>query len=241
MLVKDFTLTGTRNEFTITVPTIYKFMTVFNHSRRRLQFFPDTNIDLRQMLYRVPSQIYLTLPLTLSGEVETCQRLTTYTMVSEGENIAPTNISIMFSEQMENINLPFPDPAEQPQIPDRNVLFADITQPKIYPVINKYPHKDVIFRWNIPLSASQQVSSLANNSSPYTRITGFLRASHSGVFTIEESEDNITYVNTLTHTLVANTVFSFEYLLKGVLFNIRFVNDATAQTSFNLCVVGIGV
>ena len=128
MLSRAITVSGTTSQHTLVVPTVYKYVTVFNHSRHRLSFYPDNVIDQRALLYRVPSQIYATLPLIGSGQVASCLREVTYTAVSEGESVAPTVIQLVFSEDLEAINIPFPDQQEQPQFPDRNLnpLFVDI-------------------------------------------------------------------------------------------------------------------
>ncbi len=151
MLQKNLVLSGTRSEHIISIPTIYRYVTVLNHSRHRLSFFPGNVTDVSALLYRVPAQIYATLPLVGGGTVETCQRTISYTVVSEGENVVPVNIMLLFSDDLEAINIPFPDPIEQPPAPG-------------VPERNLNPQIVEIFNVNMPLANTEYSLSLPAGS-----------------------------------------------------------------------------
>ena len=109
MLVRNLTLSGTRSVHTVRVSTIYQFVTVFNHSDHAITVFPENLTNEREKHYRVPPRIYLTLPLFGAGMVESCQREVVFTVVSEGMSIPSTVIGLAFTEENNNINMPFPD------------------------------------------------------------------------------------------------------------------------------------
>ena len=46
MLIKEFSLTGIRKEFTFKVPSVYKFVTFLNHSPHELFLYPDTLVSV---------------------------------------------------------------------------------------------------------------------------------------------------------------------------------------------------
>ena len=109
MLLRNLTLSGSRSVHTVRVSTIYQFVTVFNHSDHAVTVFPENLTLDNDKHYRVPPRIYLTLPLIGAGMVESCQREVVYTVISEGVDISPTIIGLSFTEENNNINMPFPD------------------------------------------------------------------------------------------------------------------------------------
>ena len=107
MLIKEFSLTGIGKKFTFKVPSIYKYVTFLNHSPHELFLYPDTLISIASLIFRIPSFIYLTLPLPNVGEVATCQKSATYTLKTRGANIDSTNISLYFTEHNPAVNIGF--------------------------------------------------------------------------------------------------------------------------------------
>ena len=120
MLLRNLTLSGSRSVHTVRVSTIYQFVTVFNHSDHAVTVFPENLTLDNDKHYRVPPRIYLTLPLIGAGMVESCQREVVYTVISEGVNIVPTVIGLTFTEENNNINMPFPENVLPLEIKDVN-------------------------------------------------------------------------------------------------------------------------
>ena len=190
MLVRNLTLSGTRSEHTVRVSTIYQFMTVFNHSDHAITVFPENLTNEREKHYRVPPRIYLTLPLFGAGTVESCQREVVYTVVSEGVSISSTVIGLTFTEENNNINMPFPDmsvPSPTPlsvtfpvqPIPIPHTPFHDVKQRlpiplpvqldnSPLPVILNFTTKHDLIKNSIPLNGTI----IVGGSVSFTRSTG---------------------------------------------------------------------
>jgi len=146
MLLKNLTLSGIRSVHTVKVSTIYQFVTVFNHSDHTITVFPENLTLDNDKHYRVPPRIYLTLPLIDAGMVESCQREVVYTVISEGVNITPTVIGFSFTEENNNINMPFSELPIQvtltPTSPTQEIPFVQpkLVAPLPLPVsINNFP------------------------------------------------------------------------------------------------------
>lgn len=107
MLIKEFSLINIGKEFVFKVPSLYKYVTFLNHSPHELFLYPDTLVSVASLIFRIPSFIYLTLPLPNVGEVATCQKTATYTLISQGANIDSTNISLYFTEHNPAVNISF--------------------------------------------------------------------------------------------------------------------------------------
>lgn len=216
MLTKSITVSGTTSQHTLVVPTLYKYVTVFNHSRHRLSFFPDNVTDLRALLYRVPSQIYATLPLIGSGQVASCQREVTYTVVSEGENVSPTTVSLVFSQTFDAVNIPFPDPLTptvlvEPQYkPMPRQLVSEVTSIQNIPLPTILAHSSKYRLFNheadIPLGGSVESGVLRVDDLPFYT----LRIITSQNMRLDVHEGvNPTLLHVLaTHNITANVVFT---------------------------------
>ena len=137
MLVRNLTLSGTRSEHTVRVSTIYQFVTVFNHSDYVITVFPENLTNEREKHYRVPPRIYLTLPLLGAGMVESCQREVVYTVVSEGVSMPSTVIGLTFTEENNNINMPFPDASIPAPTLDRRLFGGSLFSGVVVTAISK--------------------------------------------------------------------------------------------------------
>lgn len=109
MFNQNLVLSGSRSEHVVRVPNKYRFVTVYNHSRHTITFFPGNTIDRERQLYQIPGLVYLTLPLLFDNQPDLQTRETIYTIVSEGINIATTQITLSFTTENNNINLAFPN------------------------------------------------------------------------------------------------------------------------------------
>jgi len=110
MLVKEFPITGESTVNTIDVPTVYKFVTVFNNSSHEITFLPDTDRDSRFIHFAVSPFQYVTYPLDMMGTVASCKRSQTFTINSIRRVVTPPfpiqfpNIRLLFSEENFNVN-----------------------------------------------------------------------------------------------------------------------------------------
>jgi len=114
MLNRNLIITGIRTEHVVRAPSLYQFITVYNHSQHTLSFFPENDTSPTRLMYRVPPLLYLTLPLFEGGQTASCQKENMYTVISEGPEILPIQITLSFTEISLNINLPFPDQSISP-------------------------------------------------------------------------------------------------------------------------------
>ena len=192
MLLRNLTLSGSRSVHTVRVSTIYQFVTVFNHSDHAVTVFPENLTLDNDKHYRVPPRIYLTLPLFGAGMVESCQREVVYTVVSEGVNIPSTVIGLIFTEENNNINMPFPDmsvPTPTPlsvtfpvqSIPIPHTPFHDVKQRlpiplpiqldnSPLPVILNFTTKHDLIKDSIPLNGTI----IVGGSVSFTRNIGYV-------------------------------------------------------------------
>lgn len=68
-----------------------------------------------------------------------------------------------------------------------------------------------------------------------SRVKGYVHASHTGTLTIEESDDGAAWTTSSTHNVSAKTLLDTGWInLTKRYFRFKFVNSATAQTSFTL-------
>lgn len=102
MLNRNLIIAGVESRHTVRLPAFYRFVIVLNHSPHNLSFF-STNTNPENLLYQVPARFYATLPLIGSnnlkdkGEIE-------YIVTSDGVNIAPTVITLVFDTVNHFIN-----------------------------------------------------------------------------------------------------------------------------------------
>lgn len=246
MQTKNFNLEGSRSEHTFSISTLFKFVTVFNHSPHRLTFYPENVIDDRAKLYSVPAHIYLTLPLLGSGQVESCTREITLTLVSDGIPINPTKISLFFTEENNNINLPFPDLEHNREIihfkedKTRDDLMLGLSIDDLpIPIILNYSTKTLIYNNTSPLTASQNRILTAFESSPFSRYTGIIFASHACTLFFEESNEQAGIYDIITqHAIGAGAVFTFSGNFFLNWFRARLLNGGTAQTTLRFRLMG---
>jgi len=110
MLVKEFPITGESTVNTIDVPTVYRYVTVFNNSSHEITFLPDTDRDSRFIHFAVSPFQYVTYPLDMMGTVASCKRSQTFTINSIRRIVTPPfpiqfpNIRLLFSEENFNVN-----------------------------------------------------------------------------------------------------------------------------------------
>ena len=110
MLVKEFPITGESTVNTIDVPTVYRYVTVFNNSSHEIAFLPDTDRDSRFIHFAVSPFQYVTYPLDMMGTVASCKRSQTFTINSIRRIVTPPfpiqfpNIRLLFSEENFNVN-----------------------------------------------------------------------------------------------------------------------------------------
>jgi len=110
MLVKEFPISGASTVNRFVVPTVYKFLTVFNNSTHELVFTDDTDVNNRFMHFAVSPFQYVTYPLDMMGTVASCKRTQSFVMHSI-ERIVKTpffiafpNVRLLFSEENFNVN-----------------------------------------------------------------------------------------------------------------------------------------
>jgi len=110
MLVKEFPISGASTDNRFTVPTVYKFLTVFNNSTHELVFTDDTDVNNRYMHFAVSPFQYVTYPLEMMGTVASCKRTQSLVMnsieriVKRPFFITSPNVRLLFSEENFNVN-----------------------------------------------------------------------------------------------------------------------------------------
>lgn len=68
-----------------------------------------------------------------------------------------------------------------------------------------------------------------------SRVKGYVHASHTGTLTVEESDDGATWVTISTSSILVKTMLETGWInLSKRYFRFKFVNGATAQTTFTL-------
>jgi len=267
VLVRNLTLSGIRSEHTVRVSTIYQFVTVFNHSDHAITFLPENITVDTSKHYRVPPRIYLTLPLFGAGMVESCQREVIYTVVSEGVSIAPTVIGLTFTEENNNINMPFPDvslpvptvtfppqpaPLIIPEIPlTQTTLISPLPLPVTIdnfpiPVIQQFTTKHDLIRAAIPRSGTLAVSasiSFTAHTSYVSRCSLIVRTERESTLIIRERIDTpegegiYTQVASLT-VPAANSPFTHSRELVGNMVEVILTNGTLGTSTYDISMLG---
>ena len=93
---------------------------------------------------------------------------------------------------------------------------------------------------NTPLAASATYTSPAQQTANLNKVRGWIFANQSGTLFIEFSSNSTTWRVVQTISYTANNVTTFEQTLSGVYYRLRYVNGATAQTTFELLFTQMG-
>jgi len=252
VLVRNLTLSGVRSEHTVRVSTIYQFMTVFNHSDHAITVFPENLTDEREKHYRVPPRIYLTLPLFGAGKVESCQREVVYTAVSEGVSIPSTVIGLTFTEENNNINMPFPDMSAPTPTPI-SVIFPVQSKPyqvaltpqpiqvALAPTLLRQVMPLIPRRGTIPISGSV---TFITPSAHVRRYSIFIQLARAGTLTIRERIDTIEGEGVFFHVASipvpggAHAPFIHTGELSGNMIEVVLLNGAVDTSIYDISMIG---
>ena len=204
---------------------VYNYITIFNDTHFDFTLYKGYTEDEEEIIGSCPAYTMLTFPIDKSAD--------TINIVWRGSARKDFEKCMMFfTEDNLGISSTFNPPRlEGIGSTTTRIVASDV----ILPIDIQTILREQLFSTITPLGVGEVYLSPHFDLLTWKHVTGILTSDQAGIMTIEESCDNINFIETRTYSLPIGGQYDFVEQLHARFVRFRFVNGAVAQSTFSFC------